>query len=92
MASSQRLPTQTTPQHDVAPDEPEGCAEALKTGGLTPWRERLAKQLVHEVVVDREFVNNCFANDGGAKRLNVVLDNQLDTVLSELGETLWQAS
>jgi type I restriction enzyme, R subunit len=56
------------------------------------WLERLAKQLVHEVVVDREFVNNCFANDGGAKRLNVVLDNQLDTVLSELGETLWQAS
>lgn len=56
------------------------------------WLERLAKQLVHEVVVDRDFVNNCFANDGGAKRLNVVLDNQLDTVLSELGETLWQAS
>jgi type I restriction enzyme R subunit len=56
------------------------------------WLERLAKQLVHEVVVDRDFVNNCFANDGGAKRLNVVLDNQLDTVLAELGETLWQAS
>ena len=56
------------------------------------WLERLAKQLVHEVVVDREFVNNCFANDGGAKRLNAVLGNQLDNVLSELGETLWQAS
>lgn len=56
------------------------------------WLERLAKQLVHEVVVDRDFVNNCFANDGGAKRLNAVLNNQLDNVLSELGETLWQAS
>jgi len=56
------------------------------------WLERLAKQLVHEVVVDKEFINNCFANDGGAKRLNVVLDNQLDKVLAELGETLWQAS
>ncbi|WP_337842096.1 type I restriction-modification system endonuclease [Rheinheimera sp.] len=53
------------------------------------WLERLAKQLVHEVVVDREFVNNCFANDGGAKRLNVVLDNQLDQVLAELSEAMW---
>ncbi len=54
------------------------------------WLERLAKQLVHEVVVDRDFVNNCFANDGGAKRLNVVLDDQLDTVLAELSEGIWQ--
>ncbi|GAB2931129.1 hypothetical protein GCM10027181_32410 [Rheinheimera gaetbuli] len=53
------------------------------------WLERLAKQLVHEVVVDREFVNNCFANDGGAKRLNAVLDDQLDTVLAELSDAIW---
>lgn len=53
MASSQRLPTQTTPQHDVAPDEPEGSAEALKTGGLTPWRERLAKQLICDLLGEK---------------------------------------
>ena len=53
------------------------------------WLERLAKQLVHEVVVDREFVNNCFANDGGARRLNAVLDEQLDTVLAELSDAIW---
>jgi len=53
------------------------------------WLERLAKQLVHEVVLDRDFVNNCFANDGGAKRLNVVLENQLDKVLIELTEGIW---
>ena len=53
------------------------------------WLERLAKQLVHEVVVDREFVNNCFATDGGAKRLNVVLDNQLDQVLLALSDAMW---
>ena len=53
------------------------------------WLERLAKQLVHEVVVDRDFVNNCFANDGGAKRLNAVLDDQLDTVLAELSDAIW---
>lgn len=53
------------------------------------WLERLAKQLVHEVVVDRDFVNNCFANHGGAKRLNVVLEDQLDTVLAELSDGIW---
>lgn len=53
------------------------------------WLERLAKQLVHEVVVDRDFVNNCFANDGGAKRLNVVLEDQLDSVLDTLREGIW---
>ena len=53
------------------------------------WLERLAKQLVHEVVVDRDFVNNCFANDGGANGLNRVLDHQLDTVLAELSEGIW---
>ncbi|MFN3882691.1 MAG: type I restriction-modification enzyme R subunit C-terminal domain-containing protein [Nitrincola lacisaponensis] len=53
--------------------------------------ERLAKQLVPEVVVDRAFVRNYFANDGGAKRFNLVLEGQLDTVLVELCETLWQA-
>jgi type I restriction enzyme R subunit len=53
------------------------------------WLERLAKQLVHEVVVDRDFVNNCFANDGGAKGLNRVLDHQLDTVLAELSDAIW---
>ncbi|MBE0482039.1 MAG: type I restriction-modification system endonuclease [Bacterioplanes sp.] len=53
------------------------------------WLERLAKQLVHEVVVDRDFVNNCFANDGGAKRLNVVLEDQLEQVLAELSDAIW---
>ncbi|MBV2128641.1 type I restriction-modification system endonuclease [Arsukibacterium indicum] len=53
------------------------------------WLERLAKQLVHEVVVDRDFVNNSFANDGGAKRLNAVLDDQLDAVLAELSDAIW---
>jgi len=34
------------------------------------WLERLAKQIVHEVIVDREFVNNRFADHGGAKQLD----------------------
>ena len=55
------------------------------------WLERLAKQLVHEAVIDKSFVNQRFADQGGAKRFNSVLDDQLDTVLIELNEYLWQA-
>ncbi|WP_210449427.1 type I restriction-modification system endonuclease [Vibrio crassostreae] len=53
------------------------------------WLERLAKQLVHEVIVDREFVNQRFADRGGAKQLDKILVNQLDTVLAELSEAMW---
>lgn len=53
------------------------------------WLERLAKQLVHEVILDRDFVNARFADTGGAKQLDKLLGNQLDTVLTELGEALW---
>ena len=53
------------------------------------WLDRLAKQLSYEVIIDREFVNNRFAEHGGAKQLERVLNNQLDTVLNELGQSLW---
>ena len=53
------------------------------------WLERLAKQLVHEVIVDREFVNQRFADKGGAKQLDKVLKNQLDNVLVEINEAIW---
>lgn len=53
------------------------------------WLERLGKQLVLEVIVDRDFVNARFADHGGAKQLDKVLGNQLDTVLEELGAALW---
>ncbi|MCC5812050.1 MAG: type I restriction-modification system endonuclease [Ectothiorhodospiraceae bacterium] len=53
------------------------------------WLERLAKQLVHEVIIDREFVNNRFADDGGAKQMDKILGEQLDTVLEELNEAMW---
>ncbi len=54
------------------------------------WLERLAKQLVHEVIIDREFVNVRFGEQGGAKQLDKVLGNQLDTVLEALNDGLWQ--
>ncbi|ASF16101.1 type I restriction-modification system endonuclease [Shewanella sp. FDAARGOS_354] len=55
------------------------------------WLDRLAKQLVHEAIIDRETINQTPAFEGGAKRLNQILDDQLDTVLEELGEFLWEA-
>jgi type I restriction enzyme, R subunit len=53
------------------------------------WLDRLAKQLVHEVIIDRKFVNNRFADDGGAKQMDKVLGKQLDTVLEELNQGMW---
>lgn len=53
------------------------------------WLERLAKQLTHELVIDRSFVNAAFANDGGAKQLDKLLGGQLDQVMSNLADGLW---
>ena len=61
--------------------------------GWTPvqrkWLERLAKQLVLEVVIDPAFVNRAFAQDGGAKQLDKMLGGQLSLVLGELATHLW---
>jgi type I restriction enzyme R subunit len=54
------------------------------------WLERLASQLIHEVVIDEAFVNRAFAKDGGVKQLNKILDNKLTKVIQTLAETLWQ--
>jgi type I restriction enzyme, R subunit len=53
------------------------------------WLARLAKQFTHEVVLDRQFVNQRFDVDGGAKRLNVMLGGQLDQVLTTFADGLW---
>ena len=56
------------------------------------WLDRLAKQLVHEVVFDRQFINDLPAFQGGSKQLDKVLDEQLDNVLGELRDHLWAVS
>ncbi len=53
------------------------------------WLDRLAKQLTHELVIDHDFVNNAFANDGGAKQLDKLLGGQLEEVMGELASGLW---
>jgi type I restriction enzyme, R subunit len=53
------------------------------------WLDRIAKQLVHEVVIDQDFVNHAFAKDGGVKQLEKILGQQLPVVLETLAESLW---
>ena len=53
------------------------------------WLDRLAKQLTHEVVIDQQFVNQAFANDGGAKNLNNLLGGELEQVIETIKEQLW---
>ena len=54
------------------------------------WLYRLAKQLTHEVIIDRDTINQLPAMEGGAKRLDKTLDNQWDTVLMALNDGLWE--
>ncbi|HBO6863561.1 TPA: type I restriction-modification system endonuclease [Pseudomonas aeruginosa] len=56
------------------------------------WLDRLAKQLVHEVVIDPQQVNDAFRNDGGLKGLDRNLGGNLDRVLEALNENLWSAA
>lgn len=51
------------------------------------WLERIAKQLVFEVILDQTFINAHF--DGGIKQLNNILANQLDQVMQEISEAIW---
>ena len=56
------------------------------------WLERLATQLSHEVILDTAFINARFAEQGGVNQINRQLNNQLDEILSELSEALWQVA
>src|SRR5690606_4700330 len=54
------------------------------------WLERLASQLTHAVVIDKSFVNERFARDGGARQLDKILVNRLDAVLTRLADEVWK--
>ncbi len=56
------------------------------------WLDRLAKQLVHEVVIDPRQVNDAFRTDGGSRGLNRYLGGNLDAVLETLNDNLWSAA
>ncbi|MDQ8196339.1 type I restriction-modification system endonuclease [Coraliomargarita sp. SDUM461004] len=56
------------------------------------WLARLAAQLTHEGIIDRDFVNQRFSDDGGSRRIDKLLDSQLDKVIESLNAHLWEAS
>ena len=61
------------------------------TDPQTKWLERIAKQVRHETVVDREALEmGQFKADGGFTRLNKVFDGKLEALLGELAEEVWR--
>jgi type I restriction enzyme R subunit len=56
------------------------------------WLDRLARQLVHEVVIDTQQVNDAFRVDGGIRGLDRNLGGKLDQVLEALNDNLWSAA
>jgi type I restriction enzyme, R subunit len=55
------------------------------------WLERIGKQLKQETIVDRDaFDQGQFKAQGGFKRINQTFGGELETVLSEINQELWQ--
>ncbi len=55
------------------------------------WLERIGKQLEQEAVVDREALDRGqFKARGGFQRLNKIFNGQLDDILHDIAEVMWQ--
>ena len=55
------------------------------------WLQRIGEQLEREIVVDREAIDRPpFDAHGGFRRLNLVFDGRLDSILSDINEELWR--
>jgi type I restriction enzyme R subunit len=54
------------------------------------WLERIGRQLERESIVDKEALDRgAFERDGGFSRLNRIFDGQLETVLGDIAEAMW---
>jgi type I restriction enzyme R subunit len=61
------------------------------TGPQRKWLERIGKQLVNEIVVDRAALDlGEFQAHGGFNRINKVFDGHLEAILGEINEALWK--
>jgi type I restriction enzyme, R subunit len=56
------------------------------------WIDRLAKACINEVIIDKESLNQRMENDGGVKLLNKSLNNQLDEILYQLNDAMWESN
>lgn len=57
------------------------------------WLERIGKQLEQEFVVDREALDSGqFRQMGGFTRLNKIFKGELESILHQIAEAMWQAA
>lgn len=57
------------------------------------WLERISNQIKKETIIDKEsFDQGAFQSEGGYNRINKTLDGQLNQVLSDIYDALWQDS
>ncbi|WP_258525576.1 type I restriction-modification system endonuclease [Paenibacillus sp. YN15] len=54
------------------------------------WLSRIEAQLLHEPILDKEtFDSEAFKNHGGFVRINKIFNNQLDSIISELNDYMY---
>lgn len=57
------------------------------------WLERIGKQLEQEIIVDRDALDaGQFKQMGGFSRLNKVFKGELETILHDIADAMWQAA
>lgn len=55
------------------------------------WLQRIANQIKVETVVDRDaFDHGVFASNGGFTRLNKTFEGQLEAVVADFHDRIWQ--
>jgi type I restriction enzyme R subunit len=68
-------------------------ASRVWTAPRRQWLERIGKQLEQEVVVDRDAMDSGqFKAMGGYQRLNKIFQGQLDTILRDIADAMWQTA
>ena len=56
------------------------------------WLERLTLFIAKEIVVDKSMIHSQFAKNGGVKRLSKLLDSDVEKLVDDIHDGLWQAS
>lgn len=73
-----------------------GLSKILQMRDWTPdqqqWLERLTMFIAKEVVVDKTMIHHQFAKAGGVKRLNKLLETDVEKLVDEISGSLWKAS
>lgn len=55
------------------------------------WLRRIEEQIIREIVVDRAAIDEePFSKDGGFQRLNKIFGGQLEIVLADINEQVWE--